>query len=168
MSRPHQLLTILVATLFLLTSPAAGVAGTWKLEFDGRDDPSLTYSEDGKIIFLLGCGHAFGLHAKYPGTPKKSGSASITISSAHASMKLVGEFEEPVEDDETTFVQWDLGFSRQDPDLYGRRWDRILSRLLDLIERADPVIISQGRNSYRLPYVDAAGWRAAVEKCGRD
>ncbi len=33
------------------------------------------------------------------------------------------------------FVQWDLGYSRQDPELFGKRWDRHLSRLLDLIKR---------------------------------
>lgn len=167
MSRPRRPPSILLAAaLFFFAFPALGTAGSWKLESDSRELPALRYSEDGKVVFLLGCGRAFGLHAKYPGKANKSGKASITISNARSSMALLGEFEEPDGDDQTTFVQWDLGFSRQDPELFGKRWERIRSRLLDLIERADPLIISHGRNDYRLPRVDAANWRTALEKCG--
>ncbi len=144
----------------------AGHAGSWKLEFDSRELPSVSYSEDGKIVFLIGCGRAFGLHAKYPGTPRPSGKASISIGSARSRMKLIGEFEEADGDDRTTFVQWDLGFSRRDPGLFGKRWDRIQSRLLSVIERADPLVISAARSEYRLPRVDAPNWRSAIEKCG--
>lgn len=118
------------------------------------------------MVFLLGCGRAFGLHARYPGRPRKSGKASISIGSAPYRMTLVGEFEEADGDDLTTFVQWDLGFSRRDPELFGKRWERIRSRLLSLIERADPLVISAARGEYRLPRLDAPNWRSAIEKCG--
>ena len=81
-------------------------------------------------------------------------------------MKLLGEFEAPDKNDLTDFVQWDLGFSRRDPELFGTRWGRIRSRLLDLMAKADPLIISNGSNSYRLPRIDAPDWRDNLEKCG--
>jgi hypothetical protein len=165
---PRSIPTLLTALLLVLCAPALAAAGSWTLEFDSRKLPSLSYLEDGKTAFLLGCGRAFGLHAKYPGTAKRSGKVTVTISNARGRMKLHGEFEEPDAADQTTFVQWDLGFSRQDPRLYGKRWGQIQSRLLDLLEHADPLIISQGPSSYRLPRIDAANWRIAIEKCGGD
>ncbi|WP_156944686.1 hypothetical protein [Bradyrhizobium sp. Ec3.3] len=168
MSRSCGALSILLATAALLLAfPGYGIAGSWKLEFDWRDQPSLTYSENGKLIFLLGCGHAFALHVKYPGTPKTSGSASVEIRNGRARMTLRGEFEEPSGDDQTTFIQWDLGFARQDADLYGRRWDRVRSRLLDLIAKADPLTIASGQQHYDIPHIDVSGWRRPIEKCGR-
>lgn|GEM_PF-3551281 len=164
----RPLLIFLMTASLLLACPGLGVAGSWKFEFDARDDPSLTYSQDGKIIFLLSCGHAFALHAKYPGTPKTSGSASIEIRNASTRMTLRGEFEEPTADDQTTFVQWDLGFARQDPELYGKRWDKVSSRLLDLIAKADPLTIASGQQRYEIPRVDVPGWRGPIEMCGRD
>ncbi|MDI3561207.1 hypothetical protein [Bradyrhizobium sp. Arg816] len=155
-----------MALFFLLLLSALGRADGWKLEFDSRKLPSLSYAENGAMMFQLGCGRAFGLHAKYPGTAKKAGKASIAIGRVRARVTLHGEFEEPEGADQTSFVQWDLGFSRQDPELFGKRWQKAQSRLLDVIERADPLIISQGPNSYRLPRIDAANWRSAIEKCG--
>ncbi|MCK1385684.1 hypothetical protein [Bradyrhizobium sp. 21] len=126
----------------------------------------MSYVDERKILFVLGCGRALGLHAKYPGTPAKSGMASISIGSAQSRMKLIGEFEEPDGEDQTTFVQWDLGFSRQDPELFGNRWVRLLSRLLSLLEKADPLVISAARSEYRLPRMDAPNWRSAIKTCG--
>ena len=153
--------------LALLTAPSLASAGSWKLEFDNRDLPSLSYRDQGKVTFMLGCGRALGLHARYPGEAGHAGKATITIGNGRKSMKLVGEFEEiSADDDATNFVQWDLGYSRQDPDLFGKRWERAEARLLDLMEKASPLTISTGKASYQLPRIDAAGWRAAIEKCG--
>jgi hypothetical protein len=159
---------IFLSAAWLVCLSNMATAGSWKFEFDSRDHPSLTYSEEGKTVFLLGCGHAFALQVKYPGTPKPSGGASIELSNASTRMSLRGEFEEPSGDDQTTFVQWDLGFTRQDPDLYGKRWDRARSRLLDLIANADPLTIASGRRRYSIPRVDVSGWRRPIERCGRD
>ncbi len=153
--------------LALLAVPSLAAAGTWKLEFDNRDLPSLSYAEQGTSIFVLGCGRALGLHAKYPGKAGKAGKATITLGNGRRTMRLAGEFEEfSGGDDATNFVQWDLGYSRQDPELFGKRWDRHLSRLLDLIESASPLTISSRTASYQLPKVNAPGWRAAIERCG--
>jgi hypothetical protein len=100
-----------VAICCLGPAPASA-AGIWKYQPDSRDNPILTYSEDGKATLMLGCGRAFALHVVYPGDAKKGGKARVTIASAKARMTFDGEFEEPFEDSRTNFVQWDLGFRR--------------------------------------------------------
>lgn len=159
---------LLIALLFLVGIPSPAAAGSWKLEFDNRELPSLSYAESGQLIFVLGCGRAFGLHAKYPGKAGTAGKATLMIGNGRKAIKLVGEFEELSGDDDlTNFVQWDLGFSRQDPDLFGKRWERLESRLLDLMEKASPLTISSTTGSYQLPKIDALGWRGSIERCGR-
>ena len=159
---------VLTIVLCLVAGPAPAAAGSWKLEFDNRQLPSLSYSEDGKLTFVLGCGRAFGLHAKYPDKAGRAGKATLMIEGGRRTMKLVGEFEELSGDDDlTNFVQWDLGFSRQDPDLFGKRWKRVEKHLLDLLEGASPLTISSKTASYQLPRIDAPDWRASIERCGR-
>jgi len=143
------------------------LAGSWKYELDAQDHSILTYREDGKVMFFLGCGHAFALHAKYPGEAKKEGDdASIVIASGKKSMTFKGKFEEPSEDLPTTFMQFDLGYRRQDPALYGKKWEALRDRLLDLLDSGKSLTISAGRESYTLPPVDAANWRKPLAQCG--
>jgi hypothetical protein len=157
-----------VLALALLAVPSLASAGTWKLEFDNRDLPSLSYTDQGKLMFVLGCGRALGLHAKYPGEAGKAGKkTAITLGNGRKRMRLAGEFEEFLGgDDATNFLQWDLGYSRQDPELFGKRWNRHLSRLLDLMETASPLTVSSRTGSYQLPKIDAPNWRTSIEKCG--
>ncbi|WP_129591014.1 hypothetical protein [Bradyrhizobium shewense] len=159
---------VLTIVLCLIAGSAPAAAGSWRLEFDNRQLPSLSYSEDGKLTFVLGCGRAFGLHAKYPGKAGRAGKATLMIGDGRRTMKLVGELEELSGDDDlTNFVQWDLGFSRQDPDLFGKRWKRVEKHLLDLLGGASPLTISSKTASYQLPKIDAPDWRASIERCGR-
>lgn len=162
----RNMLSAACAASLLAALPVPAAAGSWKFERDTRDHPSLSFTDNGKLQFLLGCGRAVGLHVKYPGTAARSGKASITISSGRASMKLKGEFQEPDADEETTFLQWDLGFSRQDPELFGPRWNRMYLRLLDLIDSGQPLVVSNGKESLRLPPADAAGWKKGLAECG--
>lgn len=90
--------------------------------------------------------------SQWPPTPVISRSCNT-----RASARLRGESEEPAGEDQTTFVQWDLGFARQDPDLYGSRWKKERSRLLDLIAQADPLTIGNGHERYDIPRVDVPG-----------
>ena len=142
------------------------MAGSWKFETDERTHPILSYSDNGKVEFLLACGRALGLHVRYPGTAASSGKTFITISSGRARMKLQGEFQEAEADDATTFVQWDLGFSRQDPELFGKRWKRLYLRLLDMIDSGQPLVISGTKGSYRLPPPDVPRWKKPLAECG--
>ena len=166
MPRSKALLSALgIASLLILLPPPA-IAGSWKFETDERAHPILSFSDDGKLQFVLACGRAVGLHARYPGTAASSGKTFIAISSGRASMKFQGEFQEPETDDATTFVQWDLGFSRQDPGLFGKRWKRMYLRLLDLIGSGQPLTISSREGSYRLSAPDVTGWKDSLAKCG--
>jgi hypothetical protein len=166
MQRFEVALLSLVAASVFFVFPTPGIGGSWKFEVDQRGHPTLSFSESGKVQFLVGCGRAFGLHAKYPGKAKKSGTASITIANARKRLKLPGEFEEPDAEDATNFVQWDLGFSRQDPELFGKRWSQVQSRLLDLIGSGETLTISSGKDNYRLPPVDVSNWKTPLAKCG--
>jgi hypothetical protein len=146
-------------------SQAFAAEGAWKFERDNRDHPLLSYTEGEKTVFLIGCGRAFGLHAKYPGTPKKDGRATITLANSKTRMTFVGEFQEPDETSVTTFLQWDLGYRRQDPKLYGKEWNRQKIKLLDLLA-SGPITVSAEGRSYQMPTVALPDWRAAFEKCG--
>lgn len=156
---------LLLAAALVLGTPAR--AGTWTFERDSRDQPDLSYVEDGKAIFAIGCGRAFGLHARYPGLPKEAGEpARITIASAGKRMTLAGEFEAEPEGIATSFLQWDLGFRRQDPALYERAWKRRRNLLIELLGSGAPLTISAGGHSYQLQPNSATGWRKAFEACG--
>jgi hypothetical protein len=155
-----------LAMLFAGAIITPAMAGSWKYELDHQDHSILTYSDDGKVTFFLACGHTFALHVKYPGESKKDGDAAIGIASGKASMTLKGRFEEPSEDLATTFEQYDLGYARQDPRLYEKKWERLRDRLLDLLDSGRRLSISAGHDSYTLPPIDAKGWRKALGKCG--
>ena len=144
----------------------AVLAGTWKYGEDPRGNSELQYLENGKALFYIGCGRAFGLHVHYPGKAKKDGAAAITITAGKASMNFKGEFEEPDAEMATEFLQWDLGFRRQDPELYGKRWKAMLSRLLDMLGSGQSLTISAGKDSYQLPPNDAKNWREPFDGCG--
>jgi hypothetical protein len=154
------------AIVGLALTPARAAGGSWKYEPDSRDNPILTYSENGKTIFLIGCGRAFALNVRYPGVARTRGKASITLANSRHKMTFDGEFQVAAEDSQTNFVQWDLGFRRQDPKLYGKRWNRIKSRLLNLIASGEPLKVSSGKNSYQLPAIITTNWKEPLEACG--
>ena len=63
------------------------------------------------------------------------------------------------------FVQWDLGFSRQDRELYGRRrWKRLEARLLDFLDSGRPLTVSAEGKSYELPAIRIRGWKERFKK----
>jgi hypothetical protein len=161
-----KLLFGLAGIVWLIASPASAASGSWKFEPDSRDNPILAYSENGKTVFTIGCGRAFGLVAKYPGVAKKAGKATITIAGPQNLMTFDGEFAAPEEDSVADFLQWDLGFHRQDPKLYGRKWNAIKSRLLDLLGSGAPLTVSAGKRSYKLPAVNVSDWRKPFDACG--
>ena len=162
-----------LAALFTLASPAA--AGAWKYEIVKNDGHELTYTEDGKVTFYLGCGRFFALHVKYPGEAKEEGKARITISAAKKKMAFDGEFvpnvkvEVPVPMNfGTEFAQTYLGYAKNDPRVYGKRWLALRSRFYALLGSGEPLTIAAGKSSYQFPPIDAANWRTPFERCGLD
>jgi len=144
-------------------SAVAAGRGAWTFELDAREHPILRYSEDGKEIFLIGCGRAFGVHAIYPGDPKRTGKATVTIATPRTKMQFAGEIESGQDDGRTHFVEWDLGFDRRKPDAFGKAFWRRQSRLFDLLESGPLTISAEGRH-YVLPPVNAPGWRSEFKK----
>ncbi len=161
----RAILTLLVASTVLAYS-MPGRAGSWKFEKDERAHPILTYSNEGKVEFRLGCGRALSLEMKYPGKAAASGKASVMISNGRDRMRLNGEFKEPDANDATTFSQLDLGYSRQNPELFGRRWKKTYRRLLDLIGSEKVIVFSSNNSSYRLPPPDFSDWKQPLATCG--
>ena len=123
-------LGVLTTSFCLVLSSALAAGGTWKYGSEDRGHPQLIYSENGKNIFMVGCGRAFAIHAVYPGTPKKDDEkATITIANAKTRMTFEGEIDSASGADDppntTHFLQWDLGYKRQDPELFGKKWKRL-------------------------------------------
>src|SRR4051812_35024063 len=154
-------LGVVSAVCGLGMSAALAANGSWTFGTGDRVQPLLVYAENGKSIFSVGCGHAFAVHAVYPGPPKKEGEkATLTVASGRMKMTLRGEISSNYDDDppgSTHFLQWDLGYKRQDPALYGRTWKRREGRLFDLIDSGRPLRISAQGRSYKLPAVDVRG-----------
>jgi hypothetical protein len=153
-------LIVLAAIAAALASPAFAADGAWKFVVDEQDHPLLTYSEGGKEVFFVGCGHAFAVQAKYPGARGRKGAATITISNAETRMTLKGEIDKPQAGaKDPRFSQTDLGYRRQDPELYGDTWHALEDRLFRLIDSGRPLTISAEGKRYVLPPVDAPGWK---------
>src|SRR5450755_4670052 len=86
-----------LATLLLMAlivgcptlAPAAD-AGGWKYQVVPDDGHELTFTDDGKVTFYLGCGRGFALQLKYPGEAGKEGKARVTIASGNTKMTFDG------------------------------------------------------------------------------
>jgi hypothetical protein len=167
-----RLFAALIAIGGIGVAPASAADG-WKYQVNSNDGHELTYSEGDKVTFYLGCGRSFALQVKYPGEAKKEGNARITLSSAKAKMTLDGEFVEPVDVQvpvpmkfATEFAQTYLGYAKNDPQVYGKKWLALRSRLYALLGSGEPLTIAAGKDSYQLPPIDAEGWRKPFERCG--
>jgi hypothetical protein len=164
-----RLLRTFAVVSCLSASAVLAADGAWKFELDRQDQPSLSYLDNNnKTVFMVGCGRAFAVHAVYPGTPKKDGEkATITIASAKTQMDFAGEIDSGFTDgppNTTHFVQWDLGYRRQDPNLYEKKWHQLESRFFHLLDSGQPLtILAEGQN-YVLPAVSAARWRQRFHK----
>ena len=173
MSRYARLLGIaVVVSGFGLSEalPAGDVwKGAWRFEIDRQDQPSLGYYDRrGKTVFRIGCGAHFDMRAVYPGAPKKNDTkVSITISNGKTQMDFAGVIDA---DDKygppraTNFGQPDLGYARDDPELYQDKWHALEDRLFDLLDSGQPLTISAEGKSYVLPPVNAPRWRTRFQK----
>ena len=157
----------------VMASTAPAFAGAWKYQVVPNDGHVLTYTENDKVTFYLGCGRGFALQVKYPGKPTREGKARIAIADTKTKMTFDGAFVPPVEVEvpvpmkfATEFAQTWLGYARNDPAVYGKKWLAQRARLYALLGSGDPLTISAAKNSYVLPPVDAADWRQPFERCG--
>src|SRR5258705_13539725 len=173
MPRASILLAGIIVIGWIGLSPASAVSG-WKYEVVPNDGHVLTYSDDGKVTFYLGCGRGFALQVKYPGEAKKEGKARITISNAKSKMAFVGEFVEPVEVEvpvpmnfATEFAQTYLGYAKNDPRVYGKKRLALRTRLYSLLGSGEPLTISAGKKRSSPPPRRAGERARAVPGWGR-
>jgi hypothetical protein len=151
--------------------PAGDVwKGSWKFELDRQDQPALSYYDtSGRRIFGIACGVHFEMNAVYPGAaPKEDTSGSITIANGKTQMDFAGniyphaEVEMPT--DRPFFNQADLGYARDDPELYQDKWHALENRVFDFLDSGRPLTISAEGESYVLPPVNVPRWRARFQK----
>jgi hypothetical protein len=164
-----RLLGVLAGISCFALSGASAANGTWKYDTEDQGHPRLANWENDKTVVMIGCGHAFAIHAVYPGAPKPDNEkATITIANGKTEMKLDGvidgHFAEMSPSNTTHFVQFDLGFTRQDPELYGRRWKRLEARLLNFLDSGRPLTVSAEGKSYELPPIRIRGWKERFRK----
>jgi hypothetical protein len=148
--------------------------GSWKFEIDRRDNPMLAYYDtSGRTIFRIYCGTHFETDAVYPGAaPKEDHTpASITIANGKTQMDfagftylLDGPGSEGWPPNTTMFNQADLGYARDDPELYQDKWHALENRVFDFLDSGHPLTISAEGKSYVLPLVNAPRWRARFQK----
>jgi len=156
---------VLATVIVLALALAPAFAGTWKHEVVPNDGDVLTYSADGKTQFYLGCGRGFALHVKYPGEAKQEGEADIAISTSRGKMTFNGDFEDPSVFGGTDFRQSYLGYLHSDPRVFGKKWNAVKARLLNMLDSNGPITISAGGRSYRLPAIEAGDWHKALDSC---
>lgn len=108
------------------------------------------------------------MDAVYPGAPKPEDSpGSITIANGKTQMDFAGfiyagtEYNPP---HTTFFNQPDLGYARDDPELYKDKWHGLENRVFDLLDAGQPLTVSAEGKSYMLPPINAPRWRARFQK----
>jgi len=177
MTTHAKFLAILVAAsrLGLSTTVAAGGTskdtwkGAWKFEIDRQDHPALSYYDTrGKTVFRISCGAHFDMRAVYPAAPKRDDTkVSITIANGKMQMYFAGVIGAGSEYDPahtTIFDQPDLGYARDDPELYEDKWHALENRVFDLLDSGQPLTISAEGKSYVLPPANVPRWRRRFQK----
>jgi hypothetical protein len=82
-------------------------------------------------------------------------------------MKFAGQIDSDYEDgppNRTHFGQWDLGYKRQNPSLYGKKWKENESRLFDFLDSGQPLTVSAEGRSYVLPPIKIRDWKLRFKK----
>jgi hypothetical protein len=175
MTTHARLFAILVAASCCgLCAAVAGASndtwkGAWKFEIDRQDQPALSYYDTrGKTIFRIACGAHFDMRAVYPGAPKPEDTkVSITIANGKTQIDFAGSTDPGTEFDaphSTMFEQPDLGYAREDPELYQDKWHALENRVFDLLDSGQPLKISAEGKSYLLPPIKVPRWRARFQK----
>ena len=62
------------------------------------------------------------------------------------------------------FNQADLGYARDDPELYHDKWHALENRVFYFLDSGHPLTISAEGKSYVLPPVNVPRWRARLQK----
>ena len=164
----HFLLRVLAVSVGILTlsigviGPAGAQQaekekGSWHLEMDSQDQPSLQYRQDDKVIFDIGMGRAVGLWIAYPGPPRPDGNATITIKTSSRTWTVKGELTNDHsfnrgDERATYFLQWDMGLSRPKPEF--DNLERIYNQFIDSLVASKQIVIVTKAGIITLPRID--------------
>jgi len=146
---------------------AAKYKGSWRLDKDDRDQPSLEYLRDHKVIFFIGVGRAVGLWIAYPGPPQPDGKATITIKTSSRIWRLRGELTNDLDaldhpDERATyFLQWDMGLARPKPEFGGLT--RLYNHFIDSLVASTQIVIVTERGNLVLPRIDVKNVRKQMQ-----
>jgi hypothetical protein len=168
---------------FVVTSASAAnntpLEGKWKFSTEDQDQPDLSFADDKRTIFDVGCGARFVLWAVHPLAAKKPPNdeagvkVTLTIGNGKTTRKLTGLMEAGFGDTrlgdhypKTTVyvVQTDLGYDHSSPEAYGDKWRKDEAALLDFLDSGGPLTISAEGASYTLPRIGISDWKARFSK----
>jgi hypothetical protein len=144
----------------------------WSFTTEDQDRPNLSYSDGKKIVFMVGCGHAFVIWAAYPDPthrPKKADEkAGITIENGRSQINLAGIVQaginEDLPPDTTYFFQSDLGNPHGSSATTGKAWQKREARLYDFLDSGQSLTVSAAGKAYVLPPIKIADWKARFQK----
>jgi hypothetical protein len=160
----HFLLRALAVSVGILTlsigmiGPAgAQEKGSWHLEMDSQDQPSLEYRQRDKVIFKIGVGRAVGLWVAYPGPPRPDGNATITMKTSSRTWTVKGELTndhslDRSDEHKTYFLQWDMGLSRPKPEF--NKLTSIYNQFIDSLVASKQIVIVTKAGTITLPRID--------------
>ncbi len=136
--------------------------GSWRIEMDSRDQPSLEYRQGDKVIFHVGVGRAVGLWIAYPGPPQPDGNATVTIQTSSSTWTVKGELTNDHsfnrgDERATYFMQWDMGLSRRKPEF--NNLTRIYNKFIDSLMASKHIVIVTKAATITLPRVDVKNAR---------
>ena len=136
--------------------------GSWQIETDSRDQPSLEFRRGDKVVFDIGVGRAVGLWIAYPGPPQADGKTTISIQTSSKSWIVKGELtnDHPFNRGDqrvTYFLQWDMGLSRPKPEFNSltRNYNKFIASLL----ASKHIVIVTKAGTIILPRIDVKNAR---------
>lgn len=144
----------------------------WSFSTADQGHPNLSYSNGKKIVFMVGCGHAFAIWAAFPDPakrPKKADEkAYITIENGKSQMNLTGTMQAGVNDDLPAdtmyFFQSDLGYDHDSRAISSPAWQKRQARLFDFLDSGRALTISSAGKVYTLPAIKIDDWKARFKK----
>jgi hypothetical protein len=159
-------------------SAATLLGGKWKFSTQDQDQPDLSFADDKRTIFDVGCGGRFTLWAVHPSASKKLPmddvvKVTLTIGNGTTTRQLVGilqagfgdtRFGEHFPRTTAYVVQTDLGYDRRSLETYGDKWRKDEAQLLDFLDSGGPLTISAEGASYTLPPIGIADWKQHFSK----
>ena len=131
--------------------------GAWRFEKTADDTPTLSFIQDGKVLFQVGAGRTISLWITYPGAAQPKGTARLTIDTTARRWRLTGDLVnehgfKTVGAPATYFVQKDMGMTDRKK-RFGNLSQRYY-RFLDTLLASKDIVITTKAGTIRLPRID--------------